>query len=527
VSQVHSFEIKEIPYSARAAQYIRMSTDHQRYSCENQASAIAAYAEGRGFRIVQTYTDEGRSGLGIVGRDALRQLIADVRSGQASFSVILVYDVSRWGRFQDADEAAYHEYFCKAAGVKVLYCQEPFENDGSMLSTLVKNMKRAMAGEYSRELSVKVFAAHCRLAPLGFRQGGSPGYAFRRVLLDETGSPKLILTRGQRKNLQTERVILRPGSESEIETVRRIFRSFVVERKTQARIAHELNLDEIPNELGRPWRRSGILGVLTNEKYIGNNVYNRTTSKLNQKNTKNPARDWIRATAVFDAIVEPSLFVAANEIVDQRRTQTMRHVGMSNNELLRRLRRLLGERFYLSGQMIDAATFLPHSALYCERFGSLEHAYQLIGYSRPSSFQSNKGKRAVVKTIAEVIASLAPKFRDISISAIFDKRARILKVGTTLRVLLVVARSCRLPVGTLSWKIGRRAVALDSDLIMITRMEEGNQSILDHYLLPTGSMPDGNISLSANKRTALSCNRLENLDQVAELLARSAARLSA
>jgi hypothetical protein len=144
----------------------------------------------------------------------------------------------------------------------------------------------------------------------------------------------------------------------------------------------------------------------------------------------------------------------------------------------------------------------------------------------PYSARAAQYKRAVVKTIAEVIASLAPKFRDISISAIFDKRARILRVGTTLRVLLVVARSCRLPVGTLSWKIGRRAVALDSDLIMITRMEEGNQSILDYYLLPTGSMPDGNISLSANKRTALSCNRLENLDQVAELL-RSAARLSA
>ncbi|MEO6246527.1 MAG: hypothetical protein ABIQ12_13930 [Opitutaceae bacterium] len=27
------------------------------------------------------------------------------------------YDVSRWGRFQDADESGYYEYICKRAGI--------------------------------------------------------------------------------------------------------------------------------------------------------------------------------------------------------------------------------------------------------------------------------------------------------------------------------------------------------------------------------------------------------------------------
>ncbi len=43
------------------------------------------------------------------------------------------------------------------------YCAEQFENDGSPPSTIVKSVKRAMAGEYSRELSAKVFAGQCRL----------------------------------------------------------------------------------------------------------------------------------------------------------------------------------------------------------------------------------------------------------------------------------------------------------------------------------------------------------------------------
>jgi DNA invertase Pin-like site-specific DNA recombinase len=65
--------------------------------------------------IVQTYADEGKTGLNLERRDALRQLIADVESGTAPFEAILVYDVSRWGRFLDADESAYYEYLCKRA----------------------------------------------------------------------------------------------------------------------------------------------------------------------------------------------------------------------------------------------------------------------------------------------------------------------------------------------------------------------------------------------------------------------------
>jgi DNA invertase Pin-like site-specific DNA recombinase len=127
-------------------------------------------------RPVRTYADEGKSGLRIDGRQALQRLISDVVNGNADFCVILVYDVSRWGRFQDADESAYYEYICRRAGIQVAYCAEQFENDGSPVSTIVKGVKRAMAGEYSRELSAKVFAGQCRLIEMGFRQGGPAGY---------------------------------------------------------------------------------------------------------------------------------------------------------------------------------------------------------------------------------------------------------------------------------------------------------------------------------------------------------------
>ena len=141
-----------------AAAYVRMSTEHQQYSTSNQMDVIREYAKRRGMQIVQGVFRRGEKrveypGARLAGADDPGRR----KAARRSYTSILVYDVSRWGRFQDADESAYYEYICRQAGVAVHYCAEQFENDGSPVSTIVKGVKRAMAGEYSRELSGKVF----------------------------------------------------------------------------------------------------------------------------------------------------------------------------------------------------------------------------------------------------------------------------------------------------------------------------------------------------------------------------------
>src|SRR3984957_5613878 len=180
---IHQTQVPASLKKFRAAQYVRMSTDKQRYSIENQAAVIAAYAQTHDLSIVRTYRDEGESGLKLKNRKGLIQLLHDVSSSHVDFTHILVYDVSRWGRFQDADESAHYEFICKQAGIKVAYCAEQFDNDGSMVSSIVKNIKRVMAAEYSRELSTKVHAGQLRGAALGFRQGGPLSYGLRRELI--------------------------------------------------------------------------------------------------------------------------------------------------------------------------------------------------------------------------------------------------------------------------------------------------------------------------------------------------------
>jgi DNA invertase Pin-like site-specific DNA recombinase len=87
-----------------------MSTEHQQYSTENQADVMREYAVKRGYEIVRTYADDGKSGLTI--RDSLRMMIDDVQAGNPGFEAILVYDVSRCGRFQDTDASVQRPCSC-------------------------------------------------------------------------------------------------------------------------------------------------------------------------------------------------------------------------------------------------------------------------------------------------------------------------------------------------------------------------------------------------------------------------------
>jgi DNA invertase Pin-like site-specific DNA recombinase len=140
----------------RAALCVRMATKHQQYSTDNQSDKIRDYASKRSIEVVKTYTDEGTSGLSIFGRAGLQKLLSDVDSGRADFNLVLVYDISRWGRFQDPDEGAYYEYICKRAGIQVTYCTEQFGNNSASVSTIVRAIKRSIADEYRRDLSVMI-----------------------------------------------------------------------------------------------------------------------------------------------------------------------------------------------------------------------------------------------------------------------------------------------------------------------------------------------------------------------------------
>jgi DNA invertase Pin-like site-specific DNA recombinase len=498
----------------RAAQYVRMSTEHQQYSTENQADAIRQYAECRGIEIVRTYADEGRSGLRLDGRDALKQLIEDVQSGNADFAMILVYDVSRWGGFQDADESAYYEYICKRAGISVQYCAEQFENDGSPVSTIVKGVKRAMAGEYSRELSANVFAGQCRLIELGFRQGGPPGYGLRRRLVDQGGGPKGELGRGEHKSIQTDRVVLVPGPSNEVETVRWMYRAFVEEGKLEHEIATNLNARGIATDLGRPWTRGAVHQVLINEKYVGNNVWNRVSFKLMKKRVRNSPAMWIRADGVFEPIVDRDLFEAAQAIVRERSRR------LSNEEMLDRLQRLFQARGYLSGLIIDETDHLLSSSAYQSRFGSLLRAYQLVGFTPARDYRYIEINRALRQMHPGVVATTILEIQHVGGHVAQDPATDLLTINGEFTASIVIAR-CRETVGgSLRWQI-RFDTRLCPDVTVAVRMDRPNREPLDYYLLPWIDMTLPRLRLAEHNGVSLDAYRFETLDPLYDMAARA------
>ena len=461
----------------RAAQYVRMSTEHQQYSTENQGDKIREYAARRNIEIVRTYADEGKSGLRIDGRQALQQLIADVQASKADFQIILVYDISRWGRFQDADESAYYEYICRRAGIQVAYCAEQFENDGSPVSTIVKGVKRAMAGEYSRELSAKVFAGQCRLIELGFRQGGPAGYGLRRVLIDQSGSVKGELARGEHKSLQTDRVILQPGPDNEVANVNQIYRWFVEGNLLESEIADRLNAQGVLTDLGRSWTRATVREVLSNEKYIGNNVYNRRSFKLKKHRVVNSPEMWIKKEGAFESIVPPDLFYTAQGILRERAHR------FSDEELVEKLRRLFQQRGYLSGLIIDEAEGMPSAAAYAHRFGSLIRAYQTVGFTPDRDYQYLEVNQFLRRLHPQIVGQTERMIAEIGGAVRRDLSTDLLTVNDEFTVSLVLSRCQLLDDGRRRWKV-HFDTSLAPDITVAVRLDETNQAALDYYLLP-------------------------------------------
>lgn len=501
------------PPKQRAAQYVRMSTEHQQYSTDNQAEAIRRYAEQRGYEIVRTYSDEGKSGLDIGGRRGLQQLLNDVESGRADFSMLLVYDVSRWGRFPDLDEAASYELRCRRAGVQVHYCAEQFENDGSMGASIIKTVKRAMAFEYSRELSVKVFAGQANLIRLGFRQGGAAGFGLRRMLVDQAGADKGLLNPREHKSVATDRVILVPGPENEIQIVRDVYHRFVELSQGEQEIAEALNARGIATDLDRPWTRGSVHQLLINEKYIGNNVWARTSCKLKGTHVRNDPSEWIRADGVFAPIISLERFEAAQSIIQQRSAK------LSDDEMLALLTQILNQNGYLSGLIIDEADGCPSSSSFRTRFGSLLRAYALVGFSPDHDYRYLETNRKLRAMYPGIIQSVLDGIVESGGSVERDAATDLLRINGEFSASLVIVRCFQTSAGTTRWKL-RLDTRLKPDITVAIRMDAANEQPNDYFVLPRLDMREAVLRLAEYNGLSLDAYRFDSLMPFLRLTAR-------
>lgn len=190
--------------------------------------------------------------------------------------------------------------------------------NSSPMQALLKGIKRIMAAEYSRELGEKVLYAQCRFSSQVYKQGGSAGYALRRVPVSKEGVIKTALTSGERKSVTTDRVRLMQSSPEEVATVRFIYERYTEARWSDTRIAAHLCSEGGLNHLGRPWDAVTVRRILTSPKYCGELVFNQTTRRLYARSVLNPPNQWVRCEDAIEPMVSKDIYARAQRIRERR-----------------------------------------------------------------------------------------------------------------------------------------------------------------------------------------------------------------
>ena len=285
----------------RAIAYYRHSAeDKQENSVPIQRELVHKFADQYGIEIIHEEADEGKTGL-LANRPGFVALFENWIENDSAppFEYVFVFDVSRWGRFQNQNEPAHYEFRCTMRNKKVIYIEDGFpKEDQQLIGSLQTAVKRYMAAEYSRQLSGKVFHGCVKVSEQGYSAGGTPCYGMARELLDENKQPLRFLKRGEHKEISNQRVRFVPLNDETTQVVKDVFQYFVNDKLTLSQIASALNERGIPSACGGLWNKDKIIRILMNETYTGTRIYNMASTPYLRHTLDNfPLKIWANLTA--------------------------------------------------------------------------------------------------------------------------------------------------------------------------------------------------------------------------------------
>ncbi len=359
--------------------YLRRSTDRQEQSVDDQRKALVRFAEERELSVVREYLDDAVSGVMTDDRKAFLRMIDDAQRKPRAFDVIVVFDVSRFGRVGQ-DEAGYYRHLLSKAGVEVLYAAEGFVGDET--DELMRPMKQFMAHKMVRDLSKLTMRGARSRAEKGRWCGGRAPYGYdvayydaqdreyQRVRMLDNGDREIrgpdgklirVVPRGVELGAtSSDKSLLVPGDPTRIEIVRKIFGWYVTGTVGYGAIAARLNAMGVlspglprKESQGRGWSQLTIREILRNPAYRGALAWNkrtfgkfyrwtkggseaRPTHEMN-KPSPNAEQDWIVREHQHEALITTELWYAARRAMELRGGVTEENKGrrqMNNSAYL-------------------------------------------------------------------------------------------------------------------------------------------------------------------------------------------------
>ncbi len=307
-----------------AVGYLRRSTDKQETSLEDQEAAVQRYADKNGYRILRWYTDDAVSGDDTRKRKDFLRMIEDAK-GRPDFKAILCWDKARFGRF-DSIEAGYHIYPLREAGIHLATVMEGVTDWNDSTDRIIGSVTQEGKHQQLVDHSGNVTRGQLGAAMNGSWLGSAP-YAYR--------------IEGDKKH---KRLVIDDHAKAEV--VRRIFREFVKDGRSQNNIATRLNADGIPSPKGleNGWMFDTVKGILQNPAYTGDYVgcrsyygkYHRIDNREVRKRAgekvrgRNPSDKWIVRSATHEAIIDRETFDRAQVLLAKGWTGRSPHPPETN-----------------------------------------------------------------------------------------------------------------------------------------------------------------------------------------------------
>src|SRR5712692_5546680 len=303
----------------------RRSTAQQDLSVEAQRAAVRAWAAAHGYRIVREFADDA-SGLDTDRRReflALLHVYSQLKFREAA--VVLCYDVSRFSRL-DPEEAGFHEYSLRRAGVQVIYTHEPGANEAGITGHLIKSLKRVLARDFSHKLSQVVRRGLRAHAALGHWVGGRPPYGYRRAVCQADRTIRLLDAGNWKAKGDSVVLVVDPGEANVVRD--QIFTSYTAEGLGVHAVADRLNRQGIPAPASHTrrgiakWSKGTVWAILRNPIYRGDLVYGKARYRdVGRKRGKlrRPETEHVVAKKAVPAIVSDALWEAAQAKHGKRR----------------------------------------------------------------------------------------------------------------------------------------------------------------------------------------------------------------
>ncbi len=281
----------------RVAAYCRVSTDseEQETSYEAQVSHYTEYIKSKPeWQMVEVYADDGISGTNTAKRDEFNRMIDDCEAGK--IDLILTKSISRFSR--NTLDCLKYTRKLKALNIAVFFEKEninTMDSKGEVLLTIMASL----AQQESESLSANV--------RMGIQYHNQQG----KVQINHNWF--LGYTKDSEGNL-----VIDP---EQAEIVRRIYREYL-EGASFLQIKRSLEADGIPNGAGHlKWHESNIHQILTNEKYIGDALLQKTytVSILDKKRAANNGemlRYYVEGS--HEAIIDRDVFMKVKAEIARR-----------------------------------------------------------------------------------------------------------------------------------------------------------------------------------------------------------------